>query len=640
MNLQKKIYLMLGGLIALVAVIAAAGIFFNQRVQMQATAESIRQDAVANVTSLLSVTDSIMSERVRSSMRLLMERGESLGDASQGGAVSVNGRMVAELLLGEQGLANRFELVDGVTSVMGGTATLFSRSGDDFVRVSTNVINQGQRAIGTLLDPQGAAIRANREGRAFYGQVDILGNPFLTGYEPIRNAAGEVIGIWYVGYSADLQSLQEVIQRTHILEQGFIALLDGQGRVRLHSGHMDAEEVSSILKAPGHWHVETSTFTPWGYQIATGISTQEVRSIALANSVKAVLVIMVAALLIMMVLGALIRRQVIVPINQTVTVLSGITEGESDLTQRFNSTSQDEIGALGRGFDRMLTRLQEMVRSIRQSMHSVVQSLESLHQRAASSVSAADQLDSETELVATAINEMVCTAEGVAVHAQQADQATQDASQRAEAGSLSLEKLSRNITDQSSHSQSLIGVTEELRSASEAIFSVLEVIRNVAEQTNLLALNAAIEAARAGEQGRGFAVVADEVRGLAGRTQRSTDEIRVMIDRLDKGVSQAVELMQDNQALVNTNVDLVAEAGESFRAIVTSLNGVQQVTAEIASSATEQSQVAGDINQNIVRIRDLATHNLNTLREVDASTVEFQQAFEQIESQVGRYRID
>ncbi|WP_417584414.1 methyl-accepting chemotaxis protein [Nitrincola sp.] len=640
MSLQKKIYFMLGSLMALVALVAVVATFLNQRIETQAIAESLRQKAVANVTSLLSVTDSIMSERVRSSMRLLIQRGQSLGEASQGELIDVNGQSVPELLLGDIPQANRFDLVDGVTAVMGGTATLFSRSGDDFVRVSTNVINQGERAVGTLLAPQGAAIKANREGRAFYGQVDILGNPFLTGYEPIHNAAGDVMGIWYVGYSADLNALAEVIQRTRILEEGFIALLDGQGRVRLHSGHMDETEVTDIISSPGDWRVETSTFAPWGYQIATGISAQEVRAIALGNSLQTVLSILAGALVIMVVLGMLIRRQVILPLNQTVAVLSGITEGESDLTQRFNPRSRDEIGDLGRGFDRMLARLQEMVRSIRQSMHSVVESLESLHHRAASSVSAADQLDSETELVATAINEMACTAEGVAAHAQQADHATRDASSRAEEGSLSLAKLSNNITDQSTHSDSLVQVTEELRSASQAIFSVLEVIRAVAEQTNLLALNAAIEAARAGDQGRGFAVVADEVRALAGRTQQSTDEIRAMIERLDAGVNQAVGLMQDNQSLVNTNVELVSEAGESFRAIVTSLTGVQQVTAEITSSAVEQSQVASDINQNIVRIRDLATHNLNTLKEVDASTVEFQHAFEQIEAQVGRYRID
>lgn len=640
MSLQKKIYLVLGSLMTLVALFTVVTTFLNQRIETQTSAELLRQDAVANVNSLLSVTDSIMSERVRSSMRLLMQRGESLGEARQGHLVNVNGLNVPELLLGDIPQANRFDLVDGVTAMMGGTATLFSRSGDDFVRISTNVINEGERAVGTLLAPQGAAIKVNREGRAFYGQVDILGNPFLTGYEPIHNASGNVIGIWYVGYSADLHALAEVIQRTRILEDGFIALLDAQGSVRLHSGHMDDAVVAEILSNPGDWRIETSTFAPWGYQILTGISAQEVSAIALGNTLQTVVLILAGALAILLVLGMLIRRLVILPLNQTVVALSGIAEGESDLTQRFNSLSSDEIGDLGRGFDRMLARLQEMVGNIRHSMHSVVESLESLNQRAASSVSAADQLDSETELVATAINEMACTAEGVAAHAQQADHATRDASSRAEEGSLLLTKLSNNITDQSSHSDSLVQVTEELRSASKAIFSVLEVIRAVAEQTNLLALNAAIEAARAGDQGRGFAVVADEVRALAGRTQHSTDEIRVMIERLDTGVNQAVELMQDNQSLVNTNVDLVAKASESFRAIVTSLSGVQQVTAEIASSAVEQSQVAGDINQNIVRIRDLATRNLNTLKEVDESTGEFKYAFGQIEAQVSRYQID
>lgn len=146
-----------------------------------------------------------------------------------------------DLLLGSEAQGNSYQLVDDLTAIMGGTATLFSRTGDDFVRISTNVITDTGRATGTLLAPTGAAMAAIRQGKAFYGSVDILGNPFVTGYEPLTNAQGEVVGIGYVGYKADLEALRQLLASSRLLNSGFVALLDRNGAIRAQSSHIKAE---------------------------------------------------------------------------------------------------------------------------------------------------------------------------------------------------------------------------------------------------------------------------------------------------------------------------------------------------------------------------------------------------------------
>lgn len=183
----------------LLAVLVAMVLVYRHQselVQDRALLESknISREAIR----LLTLTDTMMMERVRSSMRLLREFGAELGKPQVGERIRVNDRETNNLLLGETPVANQFDLVDRVANIMGGTATIFARDGEEFVRVSTNVMTPTGRAIGTILAPQGAAIKKIQQGTAFYGLVDILGSPYLTGYEPMSNRQGETLGIWYL----------------------------------------------------------------------------------------------------------------------------------------------------------------------------------------------------------------------------------------------------------------------------------------------------------------------------------------------------------------------------------------------------------------------------------------------------------
>lgn len=639
MSLQKKVLL---STVLIIAMMTFSGVvFFAWQEQQQITEAADKQalEAMQELVRLLEVTDSIMTERVKSSMALLIERLEEQGTPAQGSSVQINNEAVPQLFIGGQAQAEHYDLVDGLTRIMGGTATLFSRRGDDFVRVSTNVRRaDGERAIGTLLDPQGAAIRALLEEEAFYGQVDILGNPFLTGYEPIRNQQGQVIGIAYVGYSADLNTLGDVIAATRILDSGFVALLDARGNLRFHSEHLQAGEIQEGLENTGNWILHEQQFTPWGYQIVAGYPAQEVQQRILQASGVILLTLAVAGVLLSLILVVLLRRMVVRPLELTIHALEDLAEGGGDLTRRFNSTARDELGHMARSFDKLLERLQGSIRDTTNSLTPLAQSVDQLKFISHQSTESLRNQNESTEQVAAAIQEMHHSARSVAEHAKQGEQASEKAVQLASEGSSLMDELVGGINEQAKDTETLVEVTSELSAASRSITVVLEVISGIAEQTNLLALNAAIEAARAGEHGRGFAVVADEVRSLASRTQSSTEEIRQMIDRMQLAVERARKLMADAQEQMQKNVGKADVSGQAFKNILATLDQINSVNVQVASAALQQSQVSADISENISHIHDSSEFNLGKMEEVSAQSESLLTSCNQIQKQLAYYR--
>jgi PAS domain S-box-containing protein len=235
---------------------------------------------------LLNITDELVGEQVVSAMRLLKEHGSALGMPTTNGTIRIGGKIVPSLMLGLEQQTNRYELVDEVTNVVGGTATVFVKSGDDFVRIATNVRRGDRtRAVGTVLNVNGKAMTALRKGQAFHGVVDILDEPYITRYEPIFDAQGAVIGAYYVGYQVDMKVLRDAVQNTRQLKTGFAVVLDDQDRVRFHSSHVSQNEAERILTmSPDRWHIVRENVSTWGFKVIVAYPLNEARAIGLANS--------------------------------------------------------------------------------------------------------------------------------------------------------------------------------------------------------------------------------------------------------------------------------------------------------------------------------------------------------------------
>jgi methyl-accepting chemotaxis protein len=326
------------------------------RVKTDATVSIERQTRA--LQSLFAVTRSIMLERVRNSMRLLRQEGEAMGAASVGPVISVPGRQATDLLFGDKPQGNVFGLVDGVTAIMDGTATLFSRTNDDFVRISTNVKkDDGTRAIGTQLDPKGPVIEEIRTGRPFYGVVDILGNPYVTGYEPIFDATHKnVIGIWYVGYKTDLQPLDAVISDSRVLDSGFVALFDGKGKLRFQSktgSTTDSELIGKIAKdPPADWIVVREDVPGWGFSLVCAYPRTDVNGIILSQSIWIAAIGLLLCLLLLGLQSALIWARVLRPIQRLTTVADELSLGKS-IHVITEVNLKDEIGTLAKAIARL-----------------------------------------------------------------------------------------------------------------------------------------------------------------------------------------------------------------------------------------------------------------------------------------------
>lgn len=595
-------------LIVLIMTVASVFIAWETRDTIESDVLEQRNGLRDDVLRVLSVTDELMAKRVESSLNLLTERGQQLGEPQIEGYEPVAGRDTPALYLGNTLVNNNYRLVDGVTEVMGGTATLFVRDGQDYVRVSTNVKKQdGARATGTTLNLNGAAGQAIQRGEAYFGQVEILGNPYLTAYSPMLNDAGETVGIWYVGYSADLTELSDAIASARLLEDGFVGLVDDKGKLRMHTDVIETEQLTDILEAtPDDWEIEKAAFEPWGYSVITGYAKDEVSGMVWAQTSRAVLMIAFGGLVIIICLAVLVQLVIARPLQKMIDAINDIAEGEGDLTVRFNSTSTNELGAMAHGFDKLMDRLQATIADTKTSIRSLLDSSGNLREIASESEKVVYRQTQQTEQVATAMNEMSATAQTVAESASRAEDLAKEADHSAEDGQALIKETTRTIGRQLENGERSVSSSASLKKASENIGSILAVIENISGQTNLLALNAAIEAARAGEHGRGFAVVSEEVRNLASRTQDSVKEIQDQIQYLQEGVESVIEVINDGSRLAEEANGTITETGQAIEKLRENVRAIRDTNIEMASAAEQQSQVSEDINQRLEAIRQMA----------------------------------
>lgn len=379
-------------------------------------------------------------------------------------------------------------------------------------------------------------------------------------------------------------------------------------------------------------------FQPWGWIIGSGVYVDDVQAEFHTQALKTLLIGLVIAALVALLI-VLIVRSITQPLQHAVDAMANIASGDGDLTRTLDTQGNDELSALSRHFNAFTEKLRQVIKHSLDSAGQLDAAARNLGDVAGQSQQHSEQQSQQMELVATAINEVTYGVQDVAKNAEHAATEVHTAEEQALQGQQNIEGSLRQINALSATIDQAVTVIQALAQESTQIGSVLEVIRSIAEQTNLLALNAAIEAARAGEQGRGFAVVADEVRLLAQRTQKSTAEIQVMIERLQGNSEAAVKVINDSSQASQLTIEQALQAGTSLTLIASGLRNLSGLNASIASATLQQSHVVEDINQNVTQAASLAHNNALAAQQSSDAGQHLGQLAEQLNRLLGQFRV-
>jgi len=379
-------------------------------------------------------------------------------------------------------------------------------------------------------------------------------------------------------------------------------------------------------------------FEPWGWVIGSGVYIDDMQ-LEFRSQVREASLVGLGIAALMALLVMLIARSIVRPLQETVDAMANIASGESDLTRSLDTHGQDEVTELARHFNAFTAKLRGVISQLQVSASALGQSSTDLGDNAAQAQSRSQQQSQQMELVATAINEVTYGVQDVARNAEHAASEMRDAQAQAQQGQVNIDGSLQQIDQLSATIEQAVQVIRTLASESNEIGSVLEVIRSIADQTNLLALNAAIEAARAGEQGRGFAVVADEVRLLAQRTQKSTAQIQSMIERLQNHSEAAVQVIGDSSRASQLTIEQAGLAGASLQAIGQALHNLNGLNASIASATLQQAHVVEDINQNVTQAAGLSHSTALAAQHSSAASVHLKQLSEQLNGLLRQFRV-
>jgi methyl-accepting chemotaxis protein len=520
--------------------------------------------------------------------------------------------------------------VDRYSKLTGGNATVFVRDGDDFMRIATSLKKaDGKRALGTYLGKNHPGYSILLQGKIYEGYARLFGKDYMTVYRPIKNKAGAVIGILYIGFniSDSLAQLRSATNSLRLEETGsFLIIRKSDQTIVAQPGHeIGAEANKSVLNGitveqaltdQGSWefinndggksYAYTLNIPGWNWALVGQVPMKELNEES-GKLLTVNLIVSTAGLIIITLLLSLILLRALKPLQQLEVQLDNL--GKGDLSQSFaitDSNSNNEVDKITQSASRMATNLRELIISLQQSVTSLQEHAMQTQETARLNGEESQGLMAQTDQIATAIEEMSASVRDVANHAsegalmsQQVDCAAQDGTAHLNQLLIGLQNLSEQLAT-SHHSVELVS------KESLAISQVTEVINSIAEQTNLLALNAAIEAARAGEQGRGFAVVADEVRTLAQRTQTSTSEISHTITQLQTQVKATATQMTQSNELGDRSAIQGKEATDLLIKITESIGELAVASSSIASATEQQSAVAEEITRNLHQITELA----------------------------------
>nr|WP_103309561.1 MULTISPECIES: methyl-accepting chemotaxis protein [unclassified Pseudomonas]POA13097.1 methyl-accepting chemotaxis protein [Pseudomonas sp. MPBD7-1] len=567
--------------------------------------------------------------------------------------VTVAGVQTPGLSLGSEVLNNNFKEVDDFKAMTAGVATVFVRSGDDFIRVSTSVSKQdGTRAIGTVLDRAGPAYGPVISGQSYIGRALLFGRFYMSQYTPVRDSSGKIIAVLYVGFDyTDAQNAQfENLKRFRIGQTGSLALLDEQNKWLVPPAGVQALDnatttITGLIKKPGKgafWADTAEDFYsvavpfeggPWA--VVASMPKTEIRAVTWSVGTQLAIGSLLAMLLAVGSAMWLLRSK-LAPLGDLVRQAEAL--GAGDLSVRLNVSSHDEIGQLARAFNQMSQALSTMVEHIRKASQEVNSRAQALSGLSSGAYEGMEQQSGEITSMAGAVEEFSATSLNIADNMGNTERLAQENAQQTRIGRTSMDEASSSLEQIAGALNSTATVINTLGQRSQEIGGIVGVITSIAEQTNLLALNAAIEAARAGEQGRGFAVVADEVRSLASRTRQATDEISSMINSIQQETGNAISTMEQGNLLMQEGLSRNANVASALARIDEQSRSAGQQFAAITTATQEQSSTATLLSSNLQSIAMANSEQRQVVSNLAVTAKELEKLAQDLRQEVDRFR--
>ncbi|MBC3435451.1 methyl-accepting chemotaxis protein [Pseudomonas sp. BW16M2] len=471
----------------------------------------------------------------------------------------------------------------------------------------------------------------------------------------IISTASRSVGV--VGGDLALDGLVQIINSLDFGGMGYAFLVNDQGKILVHPDkNLVMKSLSDLFpqntpRLSGNLTEVTLdgetrllTFTPVkGLPSANwyiGLSVDKDKAFSMLSTFRtsAVIATLVAVVIIIALLGLLIRV-LMQPLHTMTRAMSNIAEGEGDLTRRLEIHNHDEFGILGTAFNRFVERIHGSIREVSSATEQVNEVALRVISASNSSMSNSDEQSNRTNSVAAAINQLGAAAQEIAGNAAQASQHASSARLLAEEGQ---QVVQRNIDAMNRLSDLIVTSSEHIETLNNKtvnIGQILEVITSISQQTNLLALNAAIEAARAGEAGRGFAVVADEVRNLAHRTQESAQQVQTMIEELQVGARESVDTMGQSQRHSQDSMDIANQAGERLGSVTQRIGEIDGMNQSVATATEEQTAVVDSINMDINEINMLNQEGVENLQATLRACSDLEQQAGRLKQLVGSFRI-
>ncbi|MCF3095843.1 methyl-accepting chemotaxis protein [Aeromonas australiensis] len=461
------------------------------------------------------------------------------------------------------------------------------------------------------------------------------------------------------GFAKSLDTMVTMVANFRLEESGIVFMVDGSGKVKLHpeanrierdtldtiasgdSGRLLAKQPFAVIntRVNGEPMVLASSYIPMlDWYLVAQVPEAEIYA-ALAQARNEILMISLIIALAMGLVGMLLAGSVSRPLNELARLFKALGSGDGDLTQRLKVEGRDELSQVATGFNNFVAKIHGSIEQVAENSRQLAATANEVANKAQLTQHNCTAQRDRTVQVATAIHQMGATVTEIAGNASLAAEVARQANDQADTGADVVAQARHGIVGLSDEIAEVAGVIESLANQTDSIGSILETIRSISEQTNLLALNAAIEAARAGEQGRGFAVVADEVRNLANRSAASTAEIQGMINRLQEQSARAVSAMAQGR---NQSLEVVSQADEANVAlgqIAAHITQINDMNIQVATATEEQSSVVGELNRNVEDINQLTMETADIAHQLTDASRSLQQLSGELDKLVGNFRL-